>query len=242
MGNLSLHFCENTKKPFDCCPKSSLKLQNCICCCSGPPKASESAQPVTVDQVVLFPTDYDCVEWVGMTDLPFTSTTVFFKDPDGRIRTLVHHEPHERAHRLSRTEAATADEKQTCDANVGVLVEDLLSKSLCLPLLKLMNGTIDEGGYYQANMLFNGTSKLIRTFPLSDPDQNIIAGVMLIGMFTQNYDSTLQKYVLNPRKSAHSEVSEEEKLRRRSIDEQLNKIPQIKHMAKFIRDPKGKTL
>ena len=241
MGNLSMHFCENTKKPFDCCPRSSFKLENCVCCCSGKPSGNANDSPVTFDQVVLFPTDYDCVEWVGMYDLPFTSTTVFFKDPDGRIRTLVHHEPHERAHRLSRAEQKREGPLE-CDANIGQLVEDILPKSLCLPLLKLMNGTINEGGYYQANMLFNGTSKLIRTFPLPDPDQNIIAGVMLIGMFTQNYDNTLKKYVLNPKKILPPPLSEEEQTRRRSIDEQLDKIPQIKHMAKFTKAPKGNTL
>ena len=233
-ANVSMHCFENTQKPFDCCTKSKFRMHDCFCCYKPPPVHDPHYCPNVMDQLVLLPNQFKCDCWIVLDDIPFTSVTVFFMDSEKRLRALIHNEPHERIHRLSihQDEHENKERDKLPDVKGGLLMEDILPAHVRVPLMYIMTDTINNGHYYQLNGLFHGVSRLIRTFPLPDADGNIVAGVMMIGIFTQKYDKQLNQFVLNPRDSQQQPVAEKEDAKRKSIDNEVQQLRPIDHLGK----------
>ena len=237
-ANFACHFCENTKKPFDCCTRANFKLNNCFCCCVGNSNVHEPTNGINItEQLVLLPNQFKCDNWIILDDIPFTTTTVFFHDTEKRLRALIHHEPRERLHRLSI--GNKTEEQKAYDVQCGELLEDILPAHVRAHLMYIMNDTLIEGHYYQLNGLFNGQSRLIRTFPLPDSNGKIVAGVMMIGIFTQAFNSQLNQFVINPSRLGVPTPVDEAK--RKSIDHEVQQIRQIEHLGKLTKWG-GKTL
>lgn len=179
--------CEGfTIKRLQCCPdadKKSSRHQGVVYATNNGPQ-----------QFVLLSTPFIQIkEWIVLENVPFNTVTLFFADKEGKIRALLHHEPHDVMHRLATDEKSV---DLSCDAHLGELVEDLLPPHLRAPIIRFMKDTLD-GTFFQLHCLFNTVAKLIRTYPIADYNDRIVAGVMIIGAFTPSFDDQLQQYVLN---------------------------------------------
>ena len=203
MGILDCHFCENS------CEGASIKKcsSKIWCCCKYDNEEEEDenhknkgviyVNTTGIDQFVLLQTPFiECKEWMVLDDIPFNTTTMFFRDPNGDIRAAIHHEPHDIRHRMSSIDI----EDQTCNIHEGILVESILPNHLKIPILRFMEDTLD-GTFYQMHGLFNSAAKLIRTFPIFDYNNTVVGGLMIIGPFTPTFNQELQQFVLNDRET-----------------------------------------
>lgn len=193
--NLNFNCCENMrdivfKKPA-CCSQnhSEDNLRGLVYTANG------------IESFTLLQTPFvEVKDFVLTEDIPFHTVTVFYKDKNDDIRIVLHHEPHDPAHRISHhrhspqdaaseeTDDTDDDSKLTttecnrarCEIHQGRLAKELLPQHLRGPLIKFMMDTLD-GTYYQLQGLFNASSKMIRTFPIIDHNDRILSGMMIIG-------------------------------------------------------------
>lgn len=179
-------------------------------CCCKPPSDSANARGVVYvasrgpEQFVLLSTPYMQIrETFEEKDLKLSTITLFYKDPEGKIRAVLHHEPHDVLQRMSL--GAEPDEK--CDLKQSVPLEDFLPEHLKAPIMRFAAETLD-GVYFQMHGLFSSVAKLIRTMPLSDSNGRVVAGLMIIGPLTFSYDNALQQFVINERNNSISEVDQ----------------------------------
>jgi hypothetical protein len=260
-GQLSCHFCEGS------CEGSTFRKMICNtwCCCykSEEKRRDKEARKRGVvyvntrgvEQFVLLNTPFiEVKEWVVLDDIPFTTITMFFEDPEGNMRLVMHHEPHDVLHRMSRESKSTVlltspvandstgsdDEssaanikflEEKCEAHQGALVEDVIAPHLRAPIIKFMRDTL-EGTYYQMHGMFNSTAKLIRTFPVSDYNNVVVGGIMMIGAFTPTFDDQLQQFVLNTVPTPDLENADIESLNEEDLDEEVGKIPSTAHLGR----------
>lgn len=205
-ANISCHFCEQA------CESATIKQ---LMCCHGKSDARTQGLVYVAahgpQQFVLLNTPFIAIkDWIVMDNMPFDTVTVFFRDPAGHMRALLHHEPHDVLHRMCVTEPPKGDTETKnvkeeeneneshpgCDIHQGALVEELLPPHLRAPILRFMADTLD-GTFFQMHGLFNSVAKLIRTYPIADYNNQIIGGIMIVGTFTPSFDQQLQQYVLN---------------------------------------------
>jgi hypothetical protein len=265
-GQFSCHFCERA------CENSTFKKWICnMWCCGHKNNEKKRTEELRrrrvvyvnkrgIEQFVLLNTAFvEMKEWVLLDELPFNTFTMFFQDPEGRMRIVVHHEPHDQLHRISNetksttllttannVENALPIREEKCVIHQGALVEDVLAPHLRAPIIKFMTDTLN-GTYYQMHGMFNSTPKLIRTFPITNYNNTVVAGVMMIGCFTPSFDNDdqIKQFVLNtPVSNSHPEHSDlEESITDKNLHDELQNIPSTVHLGRRTSmTPKVRTL
>jgi len=250
-----------------CCEGGSITIKKCSsrlwCCCRDKEEGTDSDDAsgdgvhevvyLTApgpDQFVLLNTPFVEVDrWVRKEQLPFNTTTVFFKDEDGELRVLMHHDPHDRRHRTSSSTSSSSNLLQhqaggdtprtspsappPCEVNEGVLVTDILPVHLHVPIIRFMEDTLD-GMLYQMHGLFNTVAKLIRTFPIFNSTNQVVGGIMIIGPFTPTPDGDrLDQFALNLPGGEDTEDNGPPRQEMRECNEEASpyNMPPTKHMG-----------
>lgn len=210
------------------------------CCCQkqDSDEGEEDREVVYVngdgpDQFVLLNTPFsECKEWIILDDIPFSTTTVFFKDNEGSIRVLMHNEPHDMRYRTNShgTRNDSSDhglERKSSglhECRGGIRVSEILAPHLRTPLIRFMEDTL-EGTFYQMHALFNSSAKLIRTFPIFDYSNTVIGGMMIIGPISTFSDDEIQQFVLKRQEGPPAQDMVE------SPPHDFDIMPSTKHMG-----------
>jgi len=237
MGGINCHFCTGACE--------DMSIQNLFCCPSKPTEENKLDALVYVtaqgpQQFVLINTPFiEVKDWIVWDSIPFNTVTVFFKDADDKLRALLHHQPHEIIHRMSPHRSSSAlptsvelkDETKvptptgSCEMSEGQLVDDLLPPHLKAPITRFMLDTL-EGTWFQMCGLFNSAAKLIRTFPITDYNNHIVAGIMIIGPVSPQFEDKMQQCNPGPRSPRTVAMSENTEV------SDIPEFPSTKHLGR----------